>query len=81
MLRKNVNGVLIFSKNIENEQGGQVEKHRQGDEYGLDYRLRRSGPVSIIFIHGLGAAKNAFETCFGLKSFRKDTLAAVDLPG
>jgi pimeloyl-ACP methyl ester carboxylesterase len=58
-----------------------VEKHQKEEEYRLAYRLRRTGPKSIIFIHGLGAAKNSFETCFGLKSFRNYTLGAVDLPG
>ena len=66
---------------IENEWRGQVEKHENKEEYRLAYRLRRTGPKSIIFVHGLGAAKNSFDTCFGLTPFRDYTLAAVDLPG
>lgn len=53
----------------------------QEDEVRLAYRLRRSGPESIIFIPGLGVSKNSFETCFELASFKDYTLAAIDLPG
>lgn len=58
-----------------------MEKRRSGEGCRPAYRLRRSGPESIVFIHGLGAGKNSFETCFGLSSFDNYTLAALDLPG
>jgi len=51
------------------------------DPSGLVYKLRRSGPESIVFIPGLGASKSSFERCFELASFRDYTLTAVDLPG
>lgn len=53
----------------------------QGHESRLVYRLRRSGPEAILFIHGLGASRSSFDTCFELESFRDYTLAALDLPG
>ncbi len=68
---------LVFQK----EFGGQVKKFAKVDKYRLAYRLRKSGPESIVFIHGLGASKNSFDTCFGLKSFNNYTLAAADMPG
>jgi pimeloyl-ACP methyl ester carboxylesterase len=58
-----------------------VTKITKKDKYRLAHRVRKSGPESIVFIHGLGASKNSFDTCFGLKSFNNYTLAAVDLPG
>jgi pimeloyl-ACP methyl ester carboxylesterase len=51
------------------------------DECMLAYRLKRAGPKSIIFIHGLGASKSFFDTAFELTKFRDYTLATVDLPG
>lgn len=59
-------------------QTGTAEFH---DELNLAYRLRRGGPQSIIFIHGLGASKNSFDPCFEIPAFEKFTLASVDLPG
>lgn len=58
-----------------------MTKRRQKETHGLSYRLRRSGPESILFIHALGAGRNSFDPCFGLKSFQRYTLGAVDLPG
>ena len=43
--------------------------------------MRRGGPQSIIFIHGLGASKNSFDPCFEMPAYEKFTLASVDLPG
>ena len=45
------------------------------------YRLKRDGPASFVFIHGLGASKNSFDRCFGMEAFSGYTLAALDLPG
>lgn len=59
-------------------QTGTTQFH---EELNLAYRLRRGGPQSIIFIHGLGASKNSFDPCFGMPSFEKFTLVSVDLPG
>lgn len=53
----------------------------QKEKYIPAYRLRRSGPETVIFIHGLGASKNSFDTCFELESFKDYTLASLDLPG
>lgn len=50
-------------------------KHR------LAYRLKRDGPESFVFVHGLGASMNSFDRCFDMEAFRGYTLAAVDLPG
>ena len=47
----------------------------------LAYRLRRDGPKSFVFIHGLGASKNSFDRCFDMDIFGGYTLAALDLPG
>ena len=47
----------------------------------LAYRLRRDGPESFIFIHGLGASKNSFDCCFEMAVFGGYTLATLDLPG
>ena len=40
----------------------------QEDEPVLSYRLKRSGPESIIFIPGLGASRSSFEKYFELAS-------------
>jgi pimeloyl-ACP methyl ester carboxylesterase len=53
----------------------------QEDETDLACMLRYGGPECILFIHGLGASKNSFETCFQLASFSDYTLASLDLPG
>jgi pimeloyl-ACP methyl ester carboxylesterase len=53
----------------------------QKGEIKLAYMLRRGGPDSILFIHGLGASKDSFKPCFELDSFKDYTLAAPDLPG
>jgi pimeloyl-ACP methyl ester carboxylesterase len=50
-------------------------------ELELAYRLRKAGPESIVFIHGLGTSRNAFNPCFEMEAFRSYTLASVDLPG
>ncbi|MBW1741375.1 MAG: alpha/beta hydrolase [Deltaproteobacteria bacterium] len=50
-------------------------------KYKLAYRLKRGGPDSFVFIHGLGASKNSFDRCFGMRAFSGYTLAAIDLPG
>ena len=47
----------------------------------LAYRLKRGGPKSFVFIHGLGASKNSFDRCFGMDAFSGYTLASLDLPG
>ena len=52
-----------------------------GGEGKLAYMLRRGGPESIVFLHGLGASKSSFKPCFELDSFKGYTLAAPDLPG
>jgi pimeloyl-ACP methyl ester carboxylesterase len=53
----------------------------QEGEAKLAYMLRRGGPESIVFLHGLGASKISFKPCFELDSFKDYTLAAPDLPG
>ncbi|NVM21332.1 MAG: alpha/beta hydrolase [Desulfobacterales bacterium] len=52
-----------------------IGKHR------LSSRLKRDGPESFVFIHGLGASKNSFDRCFEMESFSGYTLASLDLPG
>ena len=53
----------------------------QQGEGKLAYMLRRGGPESIVFLHGLGASKSSFKPCFELDSFKDYTLASPDLPG
>lgn len=53
----------------------------QEGEGKLAYMLRRGGPESIVFLHGLGASKGSFKPCFELDSFKHYTLASPDLPG
>jgi len=43
--------------------------------------LKRGGSPSVVFVHGLGAAKNSFDPFFEDKTFGRFTLASVDLPG
>jgi pimeloyl-ACP methyl ester carboxylesterase len=52
-----------------------IGKHR------IAYRLKKAGPQSLVFIHGLGASGNSFARCFAMEAFRDFTAAAVDLPG
>ena len=53
----------------------------QEGERKIAYLLRRGGPETIVFLHGLGASKSSFKPCFELDSFKEYTLAAPDLPG
>ncbi len=53
----------------------------QEGEGKLAYMLRRGGAESIVFLHGLGASKDSFKSCFELNSFKDYTLATPDLPG
>jgi pimeloyl-ACP methyl ester carboxylesterase len=43
--------------------------------------FRRSGERAILFIHGLGAAKENFAGAFGRKELEDVTMLAADLPG
>ena len=47
--------------------------------YRLAYRLKRDGPASLVFIHGLGASKNSFGCCFGKACPRALYLSSVSL--
>ena len=47
----------------------------------LSYRLKKDGPESFVFVHGLGASKDSFDRCFELEAFREYTVASIDLPG
>ncbi len=44
-------------------------------------RVRRNGPEVVVFIHGLGASRDAFDPAFEAPGLRSYTLAALDLPG
>lgn len=44
-------------------------------------RVRRNGPEVVVFIHGLGASRDAFEPGFEDPGLRSYTLASLDLPG
>jgi haloalkane dehalogenase len=58
-----------------------VRKEGESGEPGLSYRMRRGGPVGMVFIHGLGASKECFNACFELPYLKDYTLLSVDLPG
>jgi len=44
-------------------------------------RIQYRGPEAIVFIHGLGASRDAFDPAFDQESLSGYTLASLDLPG
>jgi len=44
-------------------------------------RIQRRGPEAVIFIHGLGASRDAFDPAFEQEALSRFTLASLDLPG
>lgn len=47
----------------------------------LSARFRASGPGGLVFIHGLGAAKDSFDRAFEERTLRGFSLFSLDLPG
>jgi pimeloyl-ACP methyl ester carboxylesterase len=53
----------------------------QGKSIGISVLHRETGHKLILFIHGLGCAKEAFELAFAVPGLRKYSLLAADLVG
>jgi pimeloyl-ACP methyl ester carboxylesterase len=58
-----------------------IEVKYQGRRVRLSTRIRLSGPDLVIFLHGLGCAKDSFDAAFDVPSLGNHSLCSFDFPG